>query len=108
MKQQHWEKEISFNGSKFRIRKLTPFEFPAFKTIFAKATSENDSVALAKVYELIASWIETNLAGAWIPVYDKSSGTFIVDFLNDINKINDLLDLVLKDLIMPIFLNTTE
>lgn len=105
---QHWEKEIKFKGNTFRIKKLTPFEFPAFKTVFAKATSDGDTDALAKVYETIATWLEVNLAGIWAPAYDKVSGTFLVDNLNDVSNTNQLLDLVLSDLILPLFLNTAE
>jgi len=105
---QHWEKEIEFKGNKFRIKKLTPFEFPAFKTVFAKATNDGDTDALAKVYETIATWLEVNLASVWMPVYDKHSGVFTLDSLNDISATNQLLDLVLSDLILPLFLNTAE
>lgn len=105
---QHWEKEIEFRGNKFRIKKLTPFEFPAFKTVFAKATSDTDTVALAKVYETIATWLEVSIASVWMPAYDKASGVFTVDYLNDISLTNQLLDLVLTDLIMPLFMNTAE
>lgn len=105
---QHWEKEIQFNGSAFRIKKLTPFEFPAFKTVFAKATNDGDTDGLAKVYETIASWLETKVASVWMPVYDKTSKTFVVDYLNDISMTNQLLDLALSELILPLFLNTAE
>lgn len=108
MTKQHWEKEIEFKGNRFKMKKLTPFEFPAFKTVFAKATDDGDTDALAKVYETIASWIEVNIAGAWMPVYDKTSKTFIVDYLNDISNSNQILDLVLSELILPLFLNTAE
>jgi len=105
---QHWEREIEFEGNKFRIKKLSPFEFPAFKMAFAKATSDGDTAALSKIYETIATWTEVSFAGIWVPIYDKSSVTFVVDTLNDISKINQLLDLVLSELILPLFLNTAE
>jgi hypothetical protein len=105
---QHWEKEIDFKGNKYRIKKLTPFEFPAFKMVFAKATNDGDMEALAKVYENIANWLEISLAGVWIPVYDKQSGIFTVDSLNDLSTANQLLDIVLSDLILPLFTNTAE
>ncbi len=105
---QHWEKEIEFDGNKFRIKKLSPFEFPAFKTVFAKATSDGDTDALAKVYETVATWLEMEVASIWMPIYDKSGQIFTIDSLNDISKINQLLDVVLSDLIVPLFLNTAE
>lgn len=109
MKLQHWEKEIELEGKKYRIKKLTPFEFPAFKIAFAKATNDNDTDALAKVYETIASWLQSEVVGAWVPIYDKAGGKFVIKDLNDdIAKVNTLLDLALSELIMPLFLNTTE
>ena len=108
MQEQHWQKEIEFNGNKFRIKKLSPFEFPAFKTVFAKATADSDTESLMKVYETIATWLEVYVASVWMPVYDKTSKTFTLEYLNDLGKINQLLDLVLSDLILPLFLNTAE
>jgi len=108
VKLQHWEKEIELDGMKFRIKKLTPFDFPAFKTVFAKSTTDGDPEGIAKSYEMMISWVETKIIGEWTKVYDKKSGTFIVDKLNDPVLANELVDLVLTDLIMPLFMNTAE
>lgn len=108
MSKQHWEKEIDFEGMKFRLKKLNPFEFPAFKTAFAKATNDNDPEGIAKSYEMMTSWVLTEVLGAWVPVYDRASGTFTIDQLNDPAVANDLLDMVLADLIMPLFMRSTE
>lgn len=110
MEKQHWEKEIEFDGMKFKLKKLNPFEFPAFKTTFAKATTDNDADGIAKSYEVMASWLLADITGTdtWIPVYSRGSGQFSVDTLNDPIKANKLLDIVLNDLILPIFLSSTE
>ena len=108
MSEQHWQKEIKFKGLKFKLKKLSPFEFPAFKTTFAKSTTDNDPEGIAKSYEMMTSWVLTEVAGAWIPVYDKSSGAFTVDSLNNPAESNALLDLILSELIMPLFTSSTE
>jgi len=108
IKLQHWEKEIELKGMKFRIKKLTPFDFPAFKTVFAKSTSDGDPEGIAKSYEMMTGWVETEIMGKWTKVYDKASKQFIVDLLNDPIVANELIDLVLTDLIMPLFMNTAE
>jgi hypothetical protein len=108
MSQQHWQKEIKFENMRFKLKKLSPFEFPAFKTSFAKATNDNDPEGIAKSYEMMTSWVLVNLMEAWVPVYDKSSKSFTIDSLNDPYLANNLIDLVLTDLIMPLFMNSTE
>jgi len=108
IQKQHWEKEIEFKGMKFRLKKLNPFEFPAFKTVFAKSTNENDPEGIMKSYELATSWIESEIIGKWAKIYDKASMTFIIAELNDPMVANELIDLVLTDLVMPLFTNTAE
>lgn len=108
MSAQHWQKEIEFKGLKFKLKKLSPFEFPAFKTTFAKATNDNDPEGIARSYEMMTTWVLTEVVGAWVPVYDKASGAFTVDSLNDPSVANELLDLILTDLIMPLFMSSTE
>ena len=108
VKLQHWEKEVELNGMKFRIKKLGPFDFPAFKTVFGKATNENDPEGIAKSYEMMTTWIESKIIGEWTKVYDKKSGGFVIEALNDPMVANELIDLVLMDLIMPLFTSTAE
>ena len=108
MEKQHWQKEIELEGKKYRIKKLTPFEFPAFKTVFGKSTNDNDPEGIAKSYEMMTGWIESEIMGEWTRVYDKKSGQFIIDELNDPKLANLLIDSVFTDIVMPLFVNTAE
>jgi hypothetical protein len=105
---QHWEKVVEFEGSKLRLKKLSPFEFPAFKTSFAKATSDNDPEGIAKSYEMMVTWVEVEIAGIWVKLYDKASQNFVINTFNNPSISNQLVDVILTEVIMPIFMNTVE
>jgi hypothetical protein len=105
---QHWEKITEVEGIKFRIKKLSPFEFPAFKTSFAKATNDNDPEGIAKSYEMMVSWVETEIAGVWVKVYNKTNQTFVIDKFNDPMLSNKLIDVILTEMVMPLFMSTAE
>lgn len=107
-KQQHWQKEFEIGGVKLRVRKLSPFEFPAFKTAFAKATEENDAEGIGKAYETMSTWLEYEFMGEWVKAYDKKQGQFVVANLNDAIIANKLIDYMLVEIITPLFLNTAE
>lgn len=108
MDKQHWEKEIEFKGKKYKLMKLNPFQFPAFKIAYGNAINNNDPDAIAKCYEVMVGWVRTEIVGEDSPIYSKESQTFIVDELNDPMVANELIDAVLMDLIMPLFTNTAE
>lgn len=108
MKEQHHEKIIKIGDTELKMKKLSPFEFPAFKTIFAKATNDNDAEGIEQAYEKMTTWLLVEIGGQWIPVYDKNSKSFIVEELNNEKATNQLIDKVLEEIIMPLFLSTAE
>lgn len=108
MKKQHFEKTITVNDVELKMKKLSPFEFPAFKTVFARATEANDPVGIEQAYEQLATWLLVEIGGQWLPAYDKTNGSFIVEALNDTNATNQIIDLMLTEMIMPLFMSTSE
>lgn len=108
-KEQHWEKEFVIDGVKLRVRKLNPFEFPAFQTSFAKAIDANDSEGIAKSYKTMSTWLEAEMPGGlWMPAYDKTTERFTVENLNDMATSAKLINYMIAEIITPLFQNTAE
>lgn len=106
----HWEKVLELKDMKFKMKKLNPFDFSAFKMVYAKALNDNDPVSLSKAYKTLISWVEveTGMTG-YISLYDSEADKFNLPVFNEQPLLVDsLVDLVLTDVIMPFMTATIE
>lgn len=107
MDKKHYEKTFEVNGVNLRVRKLRLTEFPSFKTIYATAIDSKDIEGLSRANEILLSWLEYDmLEGTWVPVYNTKTGEFVVDAINDTVAADTIINTVIAEVLMPLFLNT--
>jgi len=104
----HHQKTFEVAGVKLKLKKLGLADFPTFKTIYARAIDEADAEGVAKAYMLLYSWLEYELVGEWIPAFNSTSQEFIVDKLNNLQAADTIVNVLLADILAPLFLNTAE
>lgn len=104
----HYEKEFEVAGVKLKLKKLGLSEFPTFKTIYANAINEADAEGVNKAYTLLFSWLEHEVLGEWVPVFDKKSGQFMIEVLNDLTHADTIINVLLSEVLQPLFMNTAE
>ena len=108
MEKKHHQKEFVVGEVRLKIKRLGLADFPTFKTIYARAVDEGDAEGVAKAYLLLFSWLEHELLGEWVPVFDKKKELFTVDVLNDLQNADEIVNILLSDILAPLFLNTAE
>ena len=101
-----YQKEFEVAGVKLRLKKLGLADFPTFKTIYARAVTEADAEGVAKAYMLLYSWLEQNVVGEWVPIFDKSKNEFMIEVLNDLGNADEIVNILLSEILEPLFLNT--
>lgn len=104
--EKHYEKILEFEGKKFKIKKLDPFTFSAFKVTYSKALMGDDPEVLGKQNKILLSWILE--ADTGVPIYDKDTDTMILESLKDFEKTIMLIELVTTEIIAPLFQDTTR
>lgn len=108
MEQKHYQKEFEVAGVKLKLKKLGLADFPTFKTIYARAVDQADAEGVAKAYMMLYSWVQHEVLGEWVPVFDSVKKEFTIDVLNDLSKADEIINILLADILAPLFLNTAE
>ena len=107
MSKKHYEKEFVVNGITLKMKRLGLADFPSFKTIYATAIESKDIAGLIKAHQTLYSWLEYEMIpGEWLPVYNPTEDKFIVDKLNDVTHADTIINIMLADILAPLFLNT--
>lgn len=71
-------KVINVEGVNIRLKQLKAPSVMAFLTVYGKGVEANDFTAIEASYEQLLGWIEAEVGGVWVPVYDKMSGDSMV------------------------------
>lgn len=108
MKTKHHETVFEVEGVKLKLKKLGLAEFPAFKTIYARAIDQADAEGVSKAYMMLFGWLEQEVMGEWVPVFDKKKQEFMIAVLNDLSAADEIINILLSDVLAPLFLNTAE
>jgi hypothetical protein len=108
MNQKHYQKEFEVVGVKLKLKKLGLADFPSFKTIYARAIDQGDAEGVTKAYFMLFGWLEYELLGEWIPVFNKTKGEFAIEVLNDLAVADQIVNILLADILAPLFLSTAE
>ena len=104
----HYEKEFQVAGVTLKLKKLGLTEFPAFKVIYAEGVDSGDAVKVANAYSILFSWLQYEVLGEWVAAFDKKTGEFRIEVLNDPAHADKILDILLSEVLTPLFLNTAE
>lgn len=108
MTQKHYDKVFEVAGVKLKLKKLGLAEFPSFKTIYARAIDSADAEGVTKAYMMLFSWLQHEVLGEWVPVFDKKAEQFMVAELNDLQNADQIVTILLAEILTPLFLNTAE
>lgn len=107
MNKKHHEKVFTVNGVNLRLKKLGLADFPSFKTIYASAIEAKDIVGMTKAHNILYSWLEYEmLPDEWVPAYNAIEDRFVVDSINDIVAADTIVNILLAEVLTPLFLNT--
>jgi hypothetical protein len=101
-----YQKEFEVAGVKLKLKKLGIADFPTFKTIYARAVDAADAEGVAKAYMLLYSWLEQEVMGEWVPVFNKAKSEFTVDILNDLSNADEIVNILLSDTLSSLFPST--
>lgn len=109
MKTKHYEKIFEVNGVRLKLKKLGLSEFPSFKTLYATAIESKDFEGANKAHNILYSWLLYEvLPDEWVPVYNAKEDVFVVDALNDVVTADKIINILLAEVLAPLFLNTAE
>lgn len=109
MSKKHYEKEFTIKGVNLKLKRLGLTEFPSFKTVYARSIDAKDIEGMNKAHQMLFSWVEYEMVpGEWIPAYSTKEDRFVVDVLNDVIVADQIINTILSDILMPLFLNTAE
>jgi len=103
-----YQKVFEVAGVKLRLKKLGLADFPTFKMLYAKSVDSNDEDGIIKAYLMLYSWLEQNMLGEWVPVFNKKEECFSLDILNEVENADRIIDVLLSEILPPLFLNTAE
>ena len=103
-----YNKPFEVAGVKLRLKKLGLADFPTFKMLYAKSVDANDEEGVIRSYMMLYSWLEQDVLGEWVPVFDKKKEIFSIEILNEIENADRILDILLSEILPPLFLNTAE
>lgn len=106
--EKHYEKVFEVAKVNLRLKKLGLADFPAFKTVYANAISEGDAEGITKAYLLLLSWLQHEVLGEWVPVFDKKKQLFMIDVLNDETHADTIINILLGEILAPLFQNTAD
>lgn len=103
-----YQKVFEVAGVKLRLKKLGLADFPTFKMLYAKSIEASDPEGVIKSYMMLYSWLEQEVLGEWVPVFNSKDQTFSVDILNEVENADAIIDILLSETLPPLFLNTAE
>lgn len=106
--EKHYDKVFEVAGVRLKLKKLGLADFPAFKTLYANAINESDTDGIVKAYLMLYSWLEQEVLGEWVPIFNKKEESFSVEILNDPVNADTIINILLSEILQPLFLNTAE
>lgn len=104
----HFQKEFEVAGVKLRVKKLGLAEFPAFKTIYGNAINNSDAEGTIKAYYMLFGWLQHEIMGEWIPVWNSVNEEFVIEKLNDPVNADTIINILITKVLEPLFQNTVE
>lgn len=72
---------VTINNVKLRMKEVRAVEMMSFLTIYGQAVVNSDFDALDASYTQLLSWVEAEVNGQWIKIYDKQSDQCLVTAL---------------------------
>lgn len=105
--QRKYTDEFKVRDLKLRSKRIDPFEFAAFKTVFGTATKGAEIQKLKQAYSTLTSWLEAEVGGMWIPILDTSTNKFMLPELEDLAYADEVVFAAITNVINPLFQNTT-